>query len=287
MFCLVCVLVISVNPYEALAADFFMATNGNDAKNPGTIKQPFRTLARAVKALASGDRLLIRAGTYKRGNVVQLDVPSGKSLLDANGNETWLKATKIAAYGNEKVILTPYDRTTKYGSRVLEFFNGLSYISIEKLIIDGVLHPNGQGGGKDGIRLSYRGHHFRVIDTEILHMGNMGIATGDANYNEFIDLKIHDNNHNLTTSRSVNNYGIYMASDHNLVKGCDIYKNRGYGIHVYSSKADYQPDHNRFIGNKIHHNEYSGVIVGSNAGNVFINNLIYGNGTGATTGFKY
>ena len=46
----VLLLVTLVNLCEAVEADFYVATNGND-KNPGTIDKPFRTLPHARNAV--------------------------------------------------------------------------------------------------------------------------------------------------------------------------------------------------------------------------------------------
>ena len=102
MFFLVCVLVVSINPLGASAAQYFVATTGNDS-NSGTIGSPFRTIEKGASGMSSGDTMFIRAGTYQRraGN---LAIPSGGG--------SWETATTIAAYNKEKVIITPYDTTT-------------------------------------------------------------------------------------------------------------------------------------------------------------------------------
>lgn len=51
----------------ALAADYFVATNGNDS-NPGSESQPFQTIRHAVDAATSpGDTVYLRGGTYGGG----------------------------------------------------------------------------------------------------------------------------------------------------------------------------------------------------------------------------
>src|SRR4051794_26347414 len=45
-------------------ADFYVAPTGRDT-NPGTLEQPFATIQRAQEAVAPGDTVLVRGGTYK------------------------------------------------------------------------------------------------------------------------------------------------------------------------------------------------------------------------------
>jgi parallel beta-helix repeat protein len=48
---------------EAAGGEYFVATDGDDNK-PGTISQPWRTIAKANRTLQAGDTLYIRGGTY-------------------------------------------------------------------------------------------------------------------------------------------------------------------------------------------------------------------------------
>lgn len=48
---------------RVFAATYYVATNGNN-NNPGTAAQPWATLQKAVDAVAPGDVIIVRAGTY-------------------------------------------------------------------------------------------------------------------------------------------------------------------------------------------------------------------------------
>src|SRR5687767_3038584 len=48
---------------DASAATYYVATNGNDTFD-GSSFAPWRTLQHAVQAIAPGDTILVRAGTY-------------------------------------------------------------------------------------------------------------------------------------------------------------------------------------------------------------------------------
>ncbi|HEY0159189.1 MAG TPA: right-handed parallel beta-helix repeat-containing protein [Thermoanaerobaculia bacterium] len=47
-----------------MATDYYVAKTGNDSNNGTSLSTPFLTIQRGVDALAAGDRLLVRAGTY-------------------------------------------------------------------------------------------------------------------------------------------------------------------------------------------------------------------------------
>ena len=60
---LVCCAVLLGTGGEAFAATYYVAVNGNN-NNPGTAAQPWATLQKAVDAVAPGDVIIVRAGTY-------------------------------------------------------------------------------------------------------------------------------------------------------------------------------------------------------------------------------
>ncbi|HEY1332732.1 MAG TPA: DUF1565 domain-containing protein, partial [Myxococcaceae bacterium] len=57
------VLLFLVAPLSARAATFYVAPTGSDT-NPGTMAQPFATIARGQMAAAAGDTVFFRGGTY-------------------------------------------------------------------------------------------------------------------------------------------------------------------------------------------------------------------------------
>src|SRR5215831_14727389 len=61
--CIGGVLLLAGTSGTAEAVTYYVATTGSDS-NPGTVAAPFKTIAKASQALASGDTLYIRAGTY-------------------------------------------------------------------------------------------------------------------------------------------------------------------------------------------------------------------------------
>lgn len=48
----------------ALPHDYYVATTGNDSTGDGTVGNPYRTVDKAITTIASGDRIIVRGGTY-------------------------------------------------------------------------------------------------------------------------------------------------------------------------------------------------------------------------------
>jgi parallel beta helix pectate lyase-like protein len=267
MLCLLGVLVISINPQGTSAADFFVATNGNNY-NSGSIGSPFLTLEKAASVMAPGDRMLIRAGTYQR-TTWDLNVPSGGG--------SWSTATRVQAYNGETVILTPADPTAN-GTDVIRLPAGKSYIIFDGLILDGLRSGTSKGGRMGfrfadgmvgGVEAVNPSHHVRLSDLEIRNNHHSSILTTDAHHLEFINCMLHH----------AHNYGIYISSGDNLMQGCDIHDHNGYGIHNYSAHT-YKPNNNIFKRNRLYNNGKSGIVIAQSTGVKFINNLSYNNGTG-------
>lgn len=275
----VCVLVLGLNPLGAFAAEYFVSTTGNDS-NPGTIGNPFRTLEKAASVMTSGDTMYIREGTYQR-TAWDLNVPSGGG--------TWAAATTIKAYNNEKVVITPQNSSPGLGAGgtdIIRLPTGRSYIIFDGLILDGL--GNGTtSGGSMGFRFSRNAtkpnpsHHIRLINMEIRYTWDSNIYTGDSVNNEYINLNLHHASNNVDNTGP---YAIYIPSGDNLMQGCDIHHQDGYGIHNYSGHS-FKPNNNRFIGNYVHDNGKSGIRIASGVGVRVINNVVYNNGTGADDGY--
>jgi hypothetical protein len=77
----------------SLPTGFYVATNGND-NNPGTLSEPFQTLARAQKAMKASSSIkttYVRAGTYTPASGKGCNFGAGASiyLSSSDNGETW------------------------------------------------------------------------------------------------------------------------------------------------------------------------------------------------------
>jgi len=240
---------------------YYTATTGLDA-NAGTLTSPFKTIAKGASVLKPGDKLYIRGGTYVESLVNS--VPSGTS---------WTSPVTLAAYPGETVVVQAS------GSVVVRINSSVGYIVFDGLIFDAAGHA-GPVVYLDNLYGSGTPHHIRFQNGEIKNAANSDGVMIEAsytdpqpNYNEFINMKIHDN------GSSVLHHGIYMHSSHNLVAGCDIYNNSGFGVQIYHDNAasGINTSYNTLSGNKLHDNVASGAVLAGGVGNLAYNNLIWNN----------
>jgi parallel beta-helix repeat protein len=249
----------------ASAATYYVAATGNDA-SPGTEAAPFRTLNRGVQGLSPGDTLYIKSGTYAES--LENTIPGGTS---------WSSPVTVAAAPGETVTLRPAS-----GPYVVSFVGASKqYIVVRGLILDsanvgsyGVIFYGDQGGSGGTFP-----HHIRLADSEIKNSRLSGVMvfTG-SNYHEFLNLKVHDNG-------SEKGHGLYIASSNNLVEKCAVYRNAGFGVHVYSSKYTGMTNNNIVQNNQVYENVQlrssgAGIILSSGSGNLASNNLVWGNQDG-------
>jgi hypothetical protein len=240
----------------AHAASYYVATSGSDS-NPGTEAAPFKTIARGSKAMASGDTLYIRAGTYNEG----MKHGTG-GFRFTNGTKS--AYTRYAAYQGDQVTLMPATLGLVYAAQTV------SHIEISGFIIDG---SKGSGGG-----VVLLGSNIRLLKNEIRF--TKGVAIGAVGGNEIIGNKVH----------GAETYGIYSGGDKGLMEGNVFYNNGGYGIHLYNYS---NPVNGWVIRNNVVHSngkgfqhssggwqETSGVIITRGKANQFSNNIVYNNHKG-------
>lgn len=95
-----CLLLIAVIAPTAVAAaaDRYVSPSGNDS-NAGTLSAPYRTVTRAVGVANAGDRIQLRAGTYREQVTVARSGTASAPIT-------------IMAYGSEKPVLKGSDQVT-------------------------------------------------------------------------------------------------------------------------------------------------------------------------------
>src|SRR3990167_3742556 len=266
---------------------FYVSTTGSDSNSCAAaqnINTPKRTLNNAVSCLSAGKTLYIRGGTYKE-SLVNGVIPPGDS---------WNNPVTIAAYPGETVIMRPDPGATF----IFQFIGPQKYIIIDGLVLDGANISH------DVIKITWAtatgySHHIRIANSEVMNsqknsgctkkIGNKGnfgpcgmgmLITAGSDYNEFINLKVHDN------GKTDFDHGIYLGSHNNLIENSSFYNNAGWGIQKYPAG-----DNNIIRNNKIYNNArdgFRGVGIGMYGGtdNLVEGNTVYGNkdGIGAQYG---
>src|SRR5713101_5480671 len=258
---------------------FYVSLTGSD-NNPGSLSQPFATINHGASVLHPGDMLYIRAGTY------------AESLHAIPGGTSWTTPVTVAAYPGETVTLQP-----NAGSDSVLVFAAASeeFIIIQGLILDAT------NVNLDAVKITYSSNagassHIRPQNDEIKNAHNgMGVlitndpSTGNnTDYNEFINDNIHDNGSNSLE------HGLYIHSNHNLIDGCDVYNNAGYGIHFYKSSigsSSVDDSFNIVRNNRVHDNGIfgnsgsSGILFSNGDSNLAYNNIVWNNPQGIIVDF--
>jgi hypothetical protein len=221
---------------------YYVATNGSDS-NPGTISQPFRTVGRGIASLASGDTLIIRAGTYNEDiNSSQFAGKSGVGFAsNPAGTTNWGTIgtpTTIQAYQTESVTINEIHfndngSTASYvlfkGDPVAKNFHVAKGVhigqiqntqTIDHIKFDGVDFTNTNFAASAIVSLLYCSG-FRCENTS-------GIGNSIVHHIWITNSKIHD----TIPLASGTSYGIYQDGASNSVfELTEIYNTSGYGIH--------------------------------------------------------
>lgn len=164
----IAILLLMLSAGKLTAAEYYVAPNGND-QNPGTLNQPFRSIARGLNfARQPGDSLILRAGNYPQSRPLNL-ISSG-----TQGNPITVRAMQ----GETAVIDgrgTPAD-------------SSLINVLAHHVRIQGLTIKNAQ---KIGISIwgpGSRIHHVTVSGNQIQNCQSSGIYAG---YNR-LDDPVHD-----------------------------------------------------------------------------------------------
>ena len=197
-------------------AQYYVAPDGNDTTNPGTLDQPFKTLLKAHSVVAAGDTIFIRGGLYDSLTVT--------INLSKDGDST--NRIYLLAYENERPLLNfslMAESTSNRGIRI----SG-DYWHVKGLDI--------KGAGDNGMHIS--GSHNIVEFCSFFENRDTGLQIGnDASYNQIINC---DSYHNADAGQG-NADGFAAKLDvgtGNSFYGCRAWENSDDGYDGYLRPAD-------------------------------------------------
>jgi parallel beta-helix repeat protein len=164
---------------EAAGGEYFVAPDGDD-NNPGTLSQPWKTIAKANRTLHAGDTLYVRAGTYNE-------------IIEPFNSGTPENKIVYTNYQDEEVIL----RGEPDAAPVISIgwsIHGSGWEGKSHIIIDGftIRHvvPSDQMPENDTVGIRIWGentHHIDVRNCEIygdsLVPRQHGISIGKSSHN--------------------------------------------------------------------------------------------------------
>jgi hypothetical protein len=210
------------------SATYYVATTGNN-DNPGTEKQPWRTVAHAVNTMAAGDTTYVKGGIYNEGvisfkrsgtaaaHIKLLNFPGEAPIIHCNastlGTGPFNRITIIHQNRSHNVI----GWITIEGFEIRNCYDGLKFHNAHDLTIRrNWIHDNtpGQGILGTGTRV--------LIDRNVI------------NHNGGFDVCI------TTPSQCNQDHGIYASGTAYTITNNLIYDNLAYGIQV-AGAYKYEP----------------------------------------------
>jgi hypothetical protein len=247
----------------------FVSHGGNDVTGTGTVANPWQTLSFAVSQLKAGDTLYIR-GSASGDGAGAVWVESLRWRSGSGPVGTASARVTIKAYPGETVRLQPDSGTTvlRLIGDSLDDEQNPRYVTFEDLIIDGRNLAGGFAvklevgdGGSDTVADAYKRvhgpHHIRFSNCEIRNSPGQGIMVAAGDYNEFLNLNVHDNGMSTTSM----DHGLYLSTSHNLIEGGSYHDNAVMGIQIW----------NEYLGNEASYNTIRNVDFYDNGHNKYRN----------------
>jgi Right handed beta helix region len=245
----------------------YVSPAGSDA-NPGTLRQPWRTLRKAITTLGPGGTAYLRAGVYEEG----ADVPCSNDFNRINWERSGTPSAPItiAGYPGEQKQVIVKTQLTMRGS----------YLRLIGLVVEGNRSFSSADKSCTGsINVTVYGDGIQVVGVEIRGSRMSGIYAKGADSLKILRCWIHDNG-----SHGNQDHGAYIGETTSLLIANSVFDhNQAFGIHVYPS----QTHGARILHNTVVENGSSGVIIsGNSSGNVVANNIIAFNKEYAAREFK-
>ncbi len=229
----------------------YVSSSGSD-ENPGTSRQPFRTIVRAARAAAPGARVLVAPGTYSGGFRTNVDGEPGKRIAFISSTKWGARIVPASRSPNKTAWDNRGDHIDIVGFEVdgsvhqsgtrwaQGIYNGGSHVSIRHNQVHHIAQANGcdrAGGAAIGVDSYYGGVNAHVISNLVHDIGPVGCRFVQGIY--------------VSTSGQVKNNVIYRVAEG--------------GVHLWHDARDV------IITNNTVSNSNTGIIVGG--GNFYRSSL--------------
>ncbi len=226
-----------VHAAEPTGKSWYIAPTGDDAA-AGTIEQPFATLARAQQAVAPGETVYLRGGTYslKESQIAQTrGVFARVIVLDKSGTRD--KPITYRAYEDEQPIFE-FTNVKPKNQRVSAFYVSGSWLRIVGLEVTGVQVT--MRGHTQSICIESQGSN-NILERLRLHDGQaIGIYHVRGSDNLFLNCDAWNNWDNVSEDGrggNVDGFGGHPTSGSkgNVFRGCRAWYNSDDGYDCISA----------------------------------------------------
>jgi hypothetical protein len=204
-----------VSAQTVAGAGYYASPNGNDA-NPGTLSQPWKTLAFAAQKLHAGDTLYIRGGTYQEH-------------FSISNSGTQLSPILVTNYNNEEVIIDGVNNTLprpESGTPLIGVYG--NWVIISNLTI--------QYSGALG---AYGGGAHVTFDNLYVHHNRAGGVILSGNYDLIQNSRIWYNSTINENNQSTSGWGTGVSCarypDYCTIRSTIAWENWGEGISTYEA----------------------------------------------------
>ena len=204
------------------AAEFFVAPAGDDG-NPGTLERPFATIQHAQAAVAPGDTVFIRGGTYvmKESQIAKKErIWAYVHFLDKSGTPD--KRINYWAYKAERPVFD-FSAVKPADLRIDAFHVTASWVHLKGLEVTGVQVT--MKGHTQSICFANNGSH-NIYDQLSMHDGQaIGIYSVRGSDNLFLNCDAY-RNHDFTSEDgkggNVDGFGCHppKGGTGNVFRGC-------------------------------------------------------------------
>ena len=246
----------------AYGAEFYIATDGSDAHNNGSIEFPWATIKHAADNSEPGDTVYVRGGTYNENIWIRSDHGHG-----GNQEHYW--------------TLKPYQDEIVTFDIDVHFKLAAPYVIIEKFYFKKKGISLITGGG---YCCPYPGgaHHVIIRNNHFSGQGFRYSAISVYGQDNIIE---NNTIEDIIQSNSTD-HGIYLHhGEHNIIRNNYIADARGAGIHIYTEYKESNAGEDLTIrdmlieGNIITNTGSAGIIVatGTNNSPLVKNNIILNN----------
>jgi hypothetical protein len=240
----------------AQGATFYVAKSGDDSNGCYNAQYgggAMGTIAGGISCMSGGDTLIIGDGVY--AEQINNTIPSGSP--DA--------PTVIRAANRNGVVVRP-DGTQSWFIGVVTIY-ARSYITVD---------------GVDADASNVEEAYYVIDGSTGIVLQNGTARNGQGIYGSGIELKAASGNQVLNMDIASNGtgtaaHGIYVSGSNNLIEGNRIYRNSGYGVHIYGYGNTY-PSYNTIRYNEVFANVWGSAYVIPGLDNAFYDNLLYDNG---------